>query len=69
MDYKLHIVVQKVVVSSQEVVKRDTVQSYAMQRPTSRLLKKPKRMFCPVFTDLPLLLNVLISSSLCPEKC
>ncbi len=31
MDYELRIVVEKVAVSSREVVKRDTVQSYAMQ--------------------------------------
>ena len=35
MDYALRIVVEKVAISSQEVVKRDTVQSYAMQCPTS----------------------------------
>ena len=35
MDYELRIVVEKVAVSSREVVKRDTVQSYAMQCPTS----------------------------------
>jgi hypothetical protein len=35
MDYELRIVVEKVAVSSQEVVKRDTITSYALQRPTS----------------------------------
>ena len=35
MDYELRIVVEKVVVSSQEVVKRDTIASYALQCPTS----------------------------------
>jgi hypothetical protein len=35
MDYELRIVVEKVVVSSQEVVKRDTITSYALQCPTS----------------------------------
>src|SRR5690242_4239772 len=37
MDYELRIVVEKVAVSSQEVVKRDTIISYALQRPTSIL--------------------------------
>jgi hypothetical protein len=35
MDYELRIVVEKVAVSSQEVVKRDTIASYALQCPTS----------------------------------
>ena len=35
MDYELRIVVEKVAVSSQEVVQRDTVTSYALQCPTS----------------------------------
>jgi hypothetical protein len=35
MDYELRIVVEKVAVSSQEVVKRDTIISYALQCPTS----------------------------------
>ena len=35
MDYELRIVVEKVAVSSQEVVKRDTITSYALQCPTS----------------------------------
>ena len=35
MDYELRIVVEKVAVSSQEVIKRDTITSYALQRPTS----------------------------------
>jgi hypothetical protein len=37
MDYELRIVVEKVVVSSQEVVKRDTIISYVLQCPTSIL--------------------------------
>ena len=37
MDFELRIVVEKVAVSSQEVVKRDTISSYALQRPTSIL--------------------------------
>jgi hypothetical protein len=37
MDYELRIVVEKVAVSSQEVVKRDTIASYALQCPTSIL--------------------------------
>jgi hypothetical protein len=37
MDYELRIVVEKVAVSSQEVVKRDTITSYAIQCPTSIL--------------------------------
>jgi hypothetical protein len=35
MDYELRIVVEKVAVHSQEVIKRDTLTSYALQRPTS----------------------------------
>ena len=35
MDYELRIVVGKVVSSSQEVMKRDTITSYALQCPTS----------------------------------
>ena len=35
MDYELRIVVEKVAVSSQEVVQRDTIASYALQCPTS----------------------------------
>ena len=35
MDYELRIIVEKVVVSSQEVIKRDTITSYALQCPTS----------------------------------
>ena len=35
MDYELRIVVEKVAIRSQEVVKRDTITSYALQRPTS----------------------------------
>src|SRR2546428_14159664 len=35
MDYELRIIVEKVAVSSQEVIKRDTITSYALQCPTS----------------------------------
>jgi hypothetical protein len=35
MDYELRIVVEKVASSSQEVMKRDTITSYALQCPTS----------------------------------
>src|SRR5437588_4007894 len=35
MDYELRIVVEKVAISSQEVIKRDTITSYAVQCPTS----------------------------------
>ena len=35
MDYALRIVVEKVAISSQEVVQRDTITSYALQGPTS----------------------------------
>jgi hypothetical protein len=35
MDYELRIVVEKVAISSQEVLKRDTITSYALQCPTS----------------------------------
>ena len=35
MDYELRIVVEKVAVGSQEVVKRDTIKRYGIQRPTS----------------------------------
>lgn len=35
MDFELRIVVEKVAVSSQKVVKRDTITSYAVQCPTS----------------------------------
>jgi len=37
MDYELRIVVEKVVVSSPEGVKRDTLTRYALQCPTSIL--------------------------------
>ena len=37
MDYDLRIVVEKVAVSSQEVVQHDTITSYALQCPTSML--------------------------------
>ena len=37
MDYELRIVVEKVAVSSQEVVKRDTITSYALQCPSSMI--------------------------------
>ena len=35
MDYALRIVVEKVAISSQEVIMRDTITSYALQCPTS----------------------------------
>ena len=35
MNYELRIVVEKVAISSQEVVKRDTITSYDIQCPTS----------------------------------
>jgi len=35
MDYAIHIVVEKVAISSQEVIKRDTITSYDIQCPTS----------------------------------
>ena len=35
MDYELRVIVEKVAVSSQEVVKRDTIKSYDIQRPES----------------------------------
>ena len=35
MDYALRIVVEKVAISSQEVIKRDTITGYALQCPTS----------------------------------
>jgi hypothetical protein len=35
MDYELRIVVEKVAISSQEVITRDTITSYALQYPTS----------------------------------
>ena len=35
MDYELRIIVEKVAVSSQEVIKRDTITSYALQCPTT----------------------------------
>ena len=35
MDYELRIVVEKVAISSQEVIKRDTIASYDIQCPTS----------------------------------
>jgi len=35
MDYELRIVVEKGALSSQEVIKRDTIISYALQCPTS----------------------------------
>lgn len=35
MDYELRIVVEKVAVSSQEVVKRDTIKIYDIQPPKS----------------------------------
>src|SRR5215831_21351057 len=38
MDYELRIVVEKVAVSSQEVVKRDTIASYALQLRLSRFM-------------------------------
>jgi hypothetical protein len=37
MDFELRIVVEKVAVSNQEVVQRDTITSYAVQCPTSIL--------------------------------
>jgi hypothetical protein len=35
MDYALRIIVEKVAISSQEVIKRNTITSYAVQCPTS----------------------------------
>ena len=35
MDYALRIIVEKVAISSQEVIKRDTITSYALQCSTS----------------------------------
>ena len=35
MDYELRIIVEKVAMSSQEVVKRDTIKTYNIQRPES----------------------------------
>ena len=35
MDYELRIIVEKVAVSSQEVVQRDTIKVYDIQRPAS----------------------------------
>jgi len=37
VDYELRLVVEKVAVSSQEVVKRDTIKIYDIQRPESIL--------------------------------
>ena len=37
MDYELRLVVEKVAVSSQEVVRRDTVKVYDVKRPESIL--------------------------------
>ena len=37
MDYELRIVVEKVSVSSQEVIKRDTLKVYDVKAPTSIL--------------------------------
>jgi hypothetical protein len=36
MDYELRIIVEKVAVSSQEVVKRDTIKIYDIQRHCSK---------------------------------
>ena len=35
MDYTIHIIAEKVAISSQEVIKRDTITSYDIQCPTS----------------------------------
>lgn len=35
MDYELRIIVEKVAVSSQEVIKRETIKIYDIQRPES----------------------------------
>jgi len=35
MDYELRIIVEKVAITSQEVIKRDTITSYALQCPAS----------------------------------
>ena len=35
MDYELRVIVEKVAVSSQEVVQRDTIKTYDIQRPES----------------------------------
>jgi hypothetical protein len=35
MDYELRILVEQGAISSQEVIKRDTIPSYALQGPTS----------------------------------
>lgn len=37
MEYELRIIAEKVTVSSQEVVKRDTLKIYAIKRPESIL--------------------------------
>ena len=44
MDYELRIVVEQVAVSSQEVVKRDTIISYALQLSLSRLNHRQPRV-------------------------
>jgi hypothetical protein len=37
MDYELRIIVEKVAVSSQEVVKRDTIKASVVENETKRL--------------------------------
>jgi len=37
MDYELRIIVEKVAISSQEVIKRDTITRYALQGPSSMI--------------------------------
>jgi hypothetical protein len=44
MDYELRIIVEKVAISSQEVIKRDTITSYDIQLSLSRFLSGMMRL-------------------------
>jgi hypothetical protein len=61
MDYELRIVVEKVASSSQQVVKRDTITSYALQLSLSRLNHRlPRGQTNPEITH---------STELCGKVC
>ena len=66
MDFELRIVVEKVAVSSQEVVKRDTITSYAIQCPTSIVelgLRHGEQI-----SLLEKIQDILLTPSFCPKK-
>ena len=72
MDYELRVVVEKVAVSSQEVVKRDTIKVYDIQRPESILdlgLRHTEQIFLLEKTQNALLAEQAVLINLGYARC